>query len=64
MKYIHFKLLKGRKRLQDWFQFHIYAYNQIGICFSVIGYGFKFYFDRNDLKKWRKKWQKKIFKDY
>ena len=55
MKYIYFELLKGRKRLHDWFQFHIYAYNQIGICFSIIGYGFKFYFNRNDLKKNRRK---------
>jgi len=51
MKYFYFKLYKGRKRLQDYFQFHLYAYNQIGINFSIIGYGFKFYFDRNDLKK-------------
>lgn len=57
--YFYFKLYKGRKRLQDWFQFHIYAYNQIGFNFSIIGYGFAFYFDRNDIIRKKDKKNKK-----
>ena len=35
----YFIIMKGRKSLNDWFQFHIYWCNYIGICFSIYGYG-------------------------
>ena len=50
-KYFCFKLHKGRNNLQDYFQFHIFAYNHIGMCFTIVGYGFTFYFDTNELEK-------------
>ena len=52
-KYFHFDLLKGKKRLHNYFQCHLFAYNHIGITFSIVGYGFTLYFDTNELEKRR-----------
>jgi len=47
-------MIRKNRGLNDWFQFHVYVCNFIGITIAVVGYGFDVGFMVHDVSRGRR----------